>query len=133
MLSFVFGGLKQNIVHHRAPDCASGMIEYERARVRWFLSINRRDMTATDGFAQRSMTVADVGLFDFSKGFEDLHTTSYQEILAGRGFPISEVRPSIETVTQIRTRPLEPKSGNQHPMLTKVLADEGRYRDGWPV
>ena len=34
----------QNVVHHRAMDCASGYLEYEKARVRWFLSINVRDV-----------------------------------------------------------------------------------------
>lgn len=132
MLSFAFGTLKENTVHHRAMDCASGYLVYERARVRWFLSINKRDMTA-DGVAQRCLDVKDLAFYDFSKGFEDLHTASYIEILAGRGFPIAEVRPSIETVTHIRNAPLEPGKGEQHAMLAAVLADTGRYRDGWPI
>ena len=133
MLSFVFGKLKRNAVHHRAIDCAGGYLEYDRARVKWFLSINGRDMTASEGFAQRCMNIDDVGFFDFSKGFEDLHTVSYQEIIAGRGFPLSHVRPSIETVAHIRTGTLEPDIGERHPMLIKVLADQERYVNGWPV
>ena len=133
MLSFVFGPLKRNLVQHRAVDCAGGYLEYERARVRWFLSINGRDMTASEGFAQRCMNVKDVGFFDFSKGFEDLHTSSYQQIVAGQGFPLTDVRPSIETVAHIRTAEVTEGEMEQHPMLVKVLADQGRYKDGWPV
>jgi len=133
MLSFVFGDLKKNIVHHRAADCAGGYLEYENARVRWFLSINGRDMTISDGFAQRCMSVHDNGFFDFSKGFENLHLKSYEHIVAGRGFPLADVRPSIETVAHIKTAPLEPEVGTQHPVLQKVLNDQERYKDGWPV
>jgi len=133
MLSFVFGALKQNIVHHRAMDCAGGYLEYERARVRWFLSINGRDMTVSEGFAQRSMTIYDDRLVDFSKGFEDLHTISYERIVDGQGFPLSDVRPSIETVHRIATAPLQPGDGEQHPVLQNILTDQERYKDGWPV
>ena len=66
------------------------------------------------------MMICDVGLFDFSRGFEDLHALSYREILAGRGFSLREVRPSIETVAHIRTAPLT-TDGEPHPMLAQVL------------
>lgn len=134
MLSFVFGDLKRNVVHHRAMDCAAGFLEFERARVRWFLSINGRDMsTNTEGFALRCLDIRDLGLYDFSKGFEDLHTVSYSEIVAGRGFPLTEVRPSIAAVAAIRDAALSPGIEAHHPMLAKVLSDEGRYADGYPV
>lgn len=132
MLSFVFGALQENVVHHRAMDCAAGFQRYERARVRWYLSINRRDMTQ-DGIAQRALDVKDLATYDFSKGFENLHNASYAEIVAGRGFPVTEVRTSIETVATIRKAPLEPMKGAQHPKLAGVLADTGRYKDGWPI
>ncbi len=135
MLSFVFGDLKSNVVHHRAMDCSSGYLEYDRARVRWFLSINVRDVPDRVAETQRtfrSITV-DGQEVEFSAGFTDLHTLSYQEILAGRGFPIAEVRPSIETVSAIRSQAIELDKGEQHSFLAKVLADEGRYDSGWPV
>ncbi len=135
MLSFVFGELKNNYVHHRAMDCASGYLEYERARVRWFLSINVRDVPPAIAETQRtfrSITV-DGDEVEFSEGFTDLHTLSYQEILAGRGFPIELVRPSIETVSAIRRLPITLDQGEQHSFLAKVLKDEGRYENGWPV
>lgn len=135
MLSFVFGELKSNYVHHRAMDCASGYLEYEHARVRWFLSINFRDVPEEIAARQRtfrSITV-DGKEVEFSEGFTDLHTESYKQILAGHGFPISDVRPSIETVSAIRTSDLELDKGEQHPFLAKVQNDEGRYENGWPI
>jgi UDP-N-acetyl-2-amino-2-deoxyglucuronate dehydrogenase len=133
MLNFVFGRPRVSYVHYHAPDCAAGYLQYEKARVRWFLSINCRDLTANEGFAQRCMTIHDFGLYDFSKGFENLHTVSYETILAGAGFSLADARPSIETVSHIRKAPLEPEKGTQHPLLAKVLADSGRYRDGLPA
>ena len=133
MLCFAFGRPVKNIIHHRALDCASGYLEYDRARVRWFLSINGRDKSSSEGFAQRSLTIDGVGLYDFSKGFEDLHTASYREIIAGRGFPLAAARPSIETVAHIRNAAVEPGKGQPHPLLEDVLSDAKRYRDGYPI
>jgi UDP-N-acetyl-2-amino-2-deoxyglucuronate dehydrogenase len=79
MLSFVFGPVKSNMVHHRAIDCAAGYIEYKRARVKWFLSINARDIPQAIRSRQstfRSITI-DGGDLEFSDGFTDLHTASY--------------------------------------------------------
>ena len=119
MLSFVFGDLKRNVVHHRAPDRAAGYLEYEKARVRWFLSLNRDDLPANTPQGQttfRSITV-DEEEIEFSGGFTDLHTMSYEEIIKGNGFTLDDVRPSIETVTHIRNAPLENSQGERHPFL----------------
>ncbi len=132
-LSFVFGPLKRNVVHHRAMDCAAGYLEFERARVRWFLSINGRDKDEGEGFARRCLDIPGVGFYDFSKGFEDLHAVSYAEIVNGRGFPLTEVRPSIAAVARIRDAAIERGIGSEHPMVARVLADKDRYRDGYPV
>jgi len=135
MLSFVFGPLKRNIVHHRAMDCAAGYLEYQRARVRWFLSINVRDVPAEVAARQktfRSITV-DGREIEFSEGFTDLHTLSYRGILEGRGFTLEDVRPSIEAVSGIRSAPIELNRGEQHPFLLRILGDTERYQHGWPV
>jgi UDP-N-acetyl-2-amino-2-deoxyglucuronate dehydrogenase len=135
MLGFVFGEMRRNVVHHRAVDSAAGYIEYERARVRWFLSINARDLPAGLPMGKRtyrSITV-DGAELEFSEGFADLHIASYREILAGRGYGLDAVRPSIETVAHIRNAPLQPGEGIEHSCLTNVRRDEGRYEDGWPV
>lgn len=135
MLAFVFGPLQRNVVHHRAMDCSAGYLEYQRARVRWFLSINVRDVPEAIAAKQktfRSITV-DGREIEFSEGFTDLHTLSYREIIAGRGFPLTDVRPSIEAVAGIRTAQIELSKGEQHPFLRRVLGDNGRYQHGWPV
>lgn len=135
MLSHVFGPLKANIAHHRAMDCAAGYLEFEKARVRWFLSINARDLPpAVQGkkTTYRSITL-DGEEVEFSEGFTDLHTQSYQEIMAGRGFPLEAVRPSIEIVSHLRNAELQPGLGRQHPFLEAVRTANGRYLNGWPV
>ena len=135
MLSFLFGPLQKNVVHHRAADCAAGYLVYDNARVRWFLSINARDIPRSAGDNARTFRsiTLDGREIEFSEGFTDLHTRSYQEILAGRGFPLADVRPSIETVSQIRTAPIALGDGEQHPFLSRVRADDKRYVNGWPV
>jgi UDP-N-acetyl-2-amino-2-deoxyglucuronate dehydrogenase len=135
MLGFVFGAVKANHIHHRAVDCASGYLEYERARVRWFLSINARDLP--DGLAAQKTTYRSIAVdgqpLEFSDGFTDLHTESYREILAGRGFKLDAVRPSIETVSAMRTLPIQADAGDQHPLLASAVNDHQRYRDGRPI
>jgi len=134
MLSFVFGDLKENVVHYREVDCAAGYLEYERARVRWFLSVNRRDVPKNLPDGQRtfrSITV-DGDEIEFSDGFTDLHTLSYQKILRDEGFTIDDARPSIETVARIRSTDLHPEKRDRHPFL-ELATKETRYRNGWPV
>lgn len=108
MLMFVFGPLVRQELHYRTETRAAGLMELERARVRWFLSIDRADLPAQRREGQttwRSITL-DGEEIEFSEGFTDLHTRSYEEIMAGRGFPIAEVRPSIEVVSALRTLPV---------------------------
>ena len=123
MLGFIFGANKTNIVHHRGADAAAGYLEFERARVRWVLSINRDHLPAHTPEGQtthRSITV-DGEEIEFSGGFTDLHTTSYQSVLNGSGYGLDIVRPSIELVSHIRTAPIEPNKGEQHPDIAKVI------------
>ncbi|WP_335903750.1 Gfo/Idh/MocA family oxidoreductase [Shewanella algae] len=124
MLHFVFGKLKHNEVHYRDEKTASGYLEYERARVRWFLSIDAKNLpeNAVQGekLTYRSITIGDEEL-EFSGGFTDLHTQSYQNILAGNGFGVDENRMAIETVEQIRILPIVTSGENAHPLVAKVL------------
>lgn len=123
MLGFIFGANKTNIVHHRGADAAAGYLEFERARVRWVLSINRDHLpshTPEGQTTHRSITV-DGEEIEFSGGFTDLHTTSYQSVLNGSGYGLDIVRPSIELVSHIRTAPIEPNKGEQHPDIAKVI------------
>ncbi len=120
MLYFIFGKLQKNIVHYNSPTKAGGYLEYENARVRWFLSIDVNDVPeatrATGQRTYRSIT-ANGEEIEFSAGFNDLHTRSYEEILAGRGFSVEENRIAIETVANIRNQSPVGLTGDYHPFL----------------
>jgi len=120
MLSYIFGPVKENLVNCIKLDKAGGYLELERARVRWFLSLDYNDIPAdiknTGQPTYRSITV-DGDEIEFSGGFTDLHTLSYQDILSGGGFRLEEARNSINTVFHIRnSKPLGLR-GDYHPML----------------
>ena len=119
MLVHVFGAIRKNVVHLREGTRNAGFLELERARVRWLLSIDRRDLpdkAAKNGPSYRSITV-DGEEFEFSGGFTDLHTESYRQILDGKGFGIEEVRSCIEAVSHIREAGIESRNGERHPFL----------------
>lgn len=120
MLSWVFGGIKKNTVHLLSDDSAAGVLELEKANVRWFLSIDYNNvpdgLKAAGKRTYRSLTMEGREI-EFSDGFTDLHTKSYQHILDGKGFGLKEARPSIQTVYEIRNQPIAPLKGDFHPML----------------
>ncbi len=124
MLQFVFGRLQDNFVHHSSPTKAAGFLEYERARVRWFLSIDINDVPDSQRLkgqrTYRSITY-DGQELEFSGGFTDLHTRSYEEILAGKGFGLEENKAAIEAVSTIRHAPQLGLQGDYHPFLQKVV------------
>lgn len=124
MLHFIFGDLQDNKVHYSSSNKAAGYLEYANARVRWFLSVDVNDVPAparADGKrTYRSITV-DGEEIEFSGGFTDLHTISYEEILVGRGFGLEENRVAIETVATIRTAIPLGLVGEFHPFLKNVL------------
>jgi UDP-N-acetyl-2-amino-2-deoxyglucuronate dehydrogenase len=120
MLHFVFGKLQDSRVHVHEPTRAAGYLEYEKARVRWFLSVAIEDVPEAQRLAgqrtYRSITV-DGKEIDFSGGFTDLHTKSYEMILAARGFGLEDGRCSIETVADIRSATPEGPRGDCHPLV----------------
>lgn len=122
MLHFVFGDLQDSVVHLKTAEKSAGYLEYERARVRWFLSLDVNDvpeqLRASGQRTFRSITVGGEQI-EFSEGFTDLHTDSYREILAGNGFGLEENRPAIEAVARIRTAPVT-TGGEQHPFVRSV-------------
>lgn len=123
MLHFVFGKLQANKVHFNSPTKAAGYLEYEKARVRWFLSVDVNDIpTEVRAAGQRTYRAitADGESIEFSDGFTDLHTVSYHEILAGRGFGLEENRVAIETVADIRNAAISALTGDYHPFVTKL-------------
>lgn len=122
MLGFIFGELQDNVVHYMSETKAAGYLEYERARVIWFLSIDADDLPAE--VKGKKTTFRNISIsgeqLEFSEGFTDLHTVSYSEILAGRGYGLSDARHCVETVSRIRTLPVV-KTGEMHPFAARLF------------
>lgn len=123
MLHFVFGDLQSNTLHYADDSTAAGFLEYERARVRWLLSVDSsllpEDVQARGQRTYRSIQMNNEEI-EFSEGFGDLHTESYREILAGRGFGLEANIVAIETVASLRTMTPTGKVGDYHPMLARI-------------
>ena len=118
MLSWIFGNVKENIVNIKTHDRASGYLEFERARVRWFLSINYdvlpEEIKLKGQRTYRSITIEGEEL-EFSGGFIDLHTKVYQGVLEGNGYGLEDARQAIEIVHSIRNSEPIGLKGDYHP------------------
>jgi len=121
MLAWVFGPVRASRVHLSRPEKMAGFLELERARVRWFLSLDRADLPAAAAGKTtfRALTMNGEPI-EFSEGFADLHTACYREMLAGRGFGIRDARPSIELAHRIRTAAPVGLTGDYHPLVKRV-------------
>jgi len=119
-LTWIFGPAESSDTFLLEPSRCSGTLELEKANVKWFLSVDEADLPkqvlADGGYAHRSIT-CDGEEVDLSKGFTDLHTRVYEEILAGRGHGLADTRAAIELVHKIRTQETVTVSPEAHPML----------------
>ncbi|MGB0870834.1 MAG: Gfo/Idh/MocA family protein [Flavobacteriales bacterium] len=124
MLGWIFGDVIENIVHVHEHDRASGYLEFKQARVRWFLSIDY-DVIPDEIKEKGLRTFRSINIegeeFEFSGGFTELHNKSYQHILDGNGFRISETKKAIEIVHQIRHQKPVGLVGDYHPFASKPL------------
>ncbi len=125
MLNWIFGPLEYSEVHVHTHDRAAGYIELARARVKWFLSINYDTMPeairATGARTFRQITVDDEEL-EFSNGFTDLHTLSYQSVIDGIGFGLEESSDAVKIAYDIRkTKPVG-VGANSHELAALPLA-----------
>lgn len=124
MLYWIFGEVKKNVVHVKTHDRVAGFIEFERARVRYFLSINDstlpEEITAKGQRIYRSFNIEGKEI-EFTDGFADLHTESYKKIFAGEGFGIKEARKSIQIVYDIRNATPIGLKGDYHPFAAKPV------------
>lgn len=131
MLQWVFGPVEENIVHLSSFDRVAGYLGLKRARVRYFLSINQ-DCLPKEYLLEGKRVCRKINIdgeeFSFSDGFTDLHTESYRQILAGQGFGLKDVRPSIEIVSQIRQATPVGLKGDFHPLASLPLA---HHPFGW--
>jgi len=119
MLSWVFGEVKTNIVHLREKDKSAGFLEFEKARARWFLSIDENSLpkeVREKGQRTYRSIVVDNEEIEFSGGFTELHTQSYKGILKGNGFGLLDAKQSIEIVHDIRNASIILK-GEKHPFI----------------
>jgi UDP-N-acetyl-2-amino-2-deoxyglucuronate dehydrogenase len=123
MLGFVFGKIRLVAVHHSSPTVVAGFLQYDKARVRWFLSIDPKylpEEIAAKGQRTYRSILLDGKEFEFSEGFTDLHTRIYGDILAGGGYGLEDARQSVEIVYQIRNAKPFGRMGDFHPYLLKV-------------
>ncbi|MBI5539569.1 MAG: Gfo/Idh/MocA family oxidoreductase [Bacteroidia bacterium] len=123
MLTWIFGPVKDNKLHISQKDKAAGFLQLEKARVRWFLSIDYNDIPAEvkakNQRTFRSITVEGKEI-EFSGGFTDLHTLSYQSIIENNGFGLSDARTSVETAYNIRNASPIGLVGDYHPICKNI-------------
>lgn len=124
MLGWIFGKVSENIVHISTPTKMGGFLQLEKARVRWFLSVDVNDVPVEirdkGQRTYRSITM-DGNEIEFSEGFTDLHTRTYEQILEGNGYMLEDCRQSIETVFTIRNQQPIGAKGDYHPFCEKLF------------
>ena len=124
MLSWIFGDVKTNITHVHTHDRAAGYLEFERARVRWFLSINY-DLLPNNIKAKGQRTYRSIEIegkeLEFSGGFTDLHTKVYKGLIDGDGYGLEDSRQAIEIVHEIRNSNPIGLKGEYHPLASKKI------------
>mgnify|MGYP001007736645 FL=1 len=107
MLTWIFGDVKENNLKEHTHDYACGKLKLQKANVNWELSVNEKYLpiqaVSTGKRTYRSITVNGKEI-EFSEGFTDLHTRSYEHILSGKGFGLEDARKSIEIVADIRNQ-----------------------------
>ena len=126
MLMWIFGGVQNNEVHIHEHDRASGYLVLEKARVKWFLSINYdvlpKEIKSKGLRTYRSLKIG-TEQFEFSGGFTELHTKSYEQILSGQGFGLEEARNAIQIVYDIRRMSPEMNVAHAHEMSKLNLSN----------
>jgi UDP-N-acetyl-2-amino-2-deoxyglucuronate dehydrogenase len=123
MLSWIFGPLKQCVIHVSQPDKVAGYFQLGKARVRWFLSLDYNDIPQeikAKGQRTYRLITMDNEEIEFSEGFTDLHTKTYQEILKGNGYGLEDARNAITTVYDIRNATPVGLKGDYHPFCEKI-------------
>jgi UDP-N-acetyl-2-amino-2-deoxyglucuronate dehydrogenase len=123
MLTWIFGDVKKSVVHISQQKRAAGFMELQKARVRWFLSLERNDLPnrpqSEKPVTYRSITV-DGQEIEFSEGFGDLHTESYKKILAGEGFTTKDIITSVRMASDVRKAEPVGLKGEYHPILKNI-------------
>ena len=123
LLHWLFGEVENSKLHLNGKRQMAGLLELERARVKWFLSTDASDLpdevVNNGGYAYRSMTF-DGQEIEFSGGFTDLHTRVYEEIIAGRGTGLRDARPAVELAHGINQTEAQLSLADAHPLVSQV-------------
>lgn len=123
MLHFIFGDVLHNEVHYRSDTTTCGYLEFRKARVKWFLSIDANNLPENAVKGEKT-TYRNIDIegeqLEFSGGFTDLHTQSYQRILSGNGYGLEDNRTAITTVEAIRKNTITTDPTNFHPLMAKL-------------
>ena len=120
MLAWIFGDVKSNKVNVLNENKAGGLLELEKASIRWFLSLDYNDIpepVRQSGKRTYRMLTMDGEEVEFSEGFTDLHTGTYRDIFNGNGFGIEDARTSINIAYHIRNAEPLGLKGDYHPLL----------------
>ena len=123
MLTWIFGKVMGNQVHMLTPFKAAGLLQLEKANIRWFLSLDNEDLPSAirkNGKSTYRSLKIDGNEVEFSDGFTNLHTITYQEILNGRGYGLTDSKASINTVYEIRNSSPTGLKGDYHPLLKNI-------------
>ena len=131
MLQWIYGKVKRTVVHVMSHDRCAGYLEFQKARVRYFLSINADNLpeNAVQGEKRTFRTInIDGEEFEFSQGFTELHTESYRKIIEGNGFGIEDARESVNIVHTIRNSQPIGLKGDYHPLAKLPLS---KHPFGW--
>ncbi len=130
LLIWLFGNVEKSHLHLKQDNKMAGFLELKNAEVSWYLSTDKKDLakitspknhnkngyrSATPLTSYRSLDI-DQSSFDFTSGFTNLHTTSYQKIISGHGFTIADARPAIKLVHSIRHNRITKTKGQIHPL-----------------
>lgn len=122
MLTYIFGKCKSNTIHRLDPQTNAGFLELEKARVRWFLSVDDKNLPK-EAIEKGQRTYRSINIegeeIEFSSGFTDLHTLVYKDIIEGKGFSLEDARTSIEIAHHIRNSKAIGLKGDYHPFLKK--------------
>jgi UDP-N-acetyl-2-amino-2-deoxyglucuronate dehydrogenase len=121
LLIWLFGNVQSTEVHLSTPRQISGFIKLEHARVRWFLSIDPKDLPNSDLHSTYRKIEVDDKEIEFSEGFADLHTEVYREIFKGNGYGLGDAKPAIELVHNIREAKISEHIKEKHPLAKRYL------------
>ncbi len=132
MLHWIFGDVRENLVYVHTHDRAAGFLRLKRARVKWFLSINYETIASAvknNGMRTYRSIQVEGKEIEFSEGFTDLHTLSYQAVLDGKGFGLADAAPAVAMTHAIRNAQPLGLADDHHPLAALPLSPHPFERD----